>query len=82
MRPAAAGLGRIDVGTADALVKSYLELRGHSLGCCADFIATRLSEARDVLRGTRFKDPVPGLFALQDRLDVRAGSRAVPGSVG
>ena len=39
-----------------------------SLGHCAQFITERLHEARDVLAGTQFKDPVLGLFALQDKL--------------
>ena len=39
-----------------------------SLGRCAQFIAERLRAARDVLAGTQFKDPVLGVFALQDKL--------------
>jgi hypothetical protein len=42
-----------------------------TLGHCAGFIAERLREARDVLAGTQFKDPVLGLFALQDKLTRR-----------
>ena len=38
------------------------------LGHCAQFISERLRSARDVLAGTQFKDPVLGLFALQDKL--------------
>jgi len=38
------------------------------LGHCAQFITERLRSARDVLAGTQFKDPVLGLFALQDKL--------------
>lgn len=40
---------------------------------CARFIAERLRSARDVLAGTQFKDPVLGLFALQDKLAHEAG---------
>jgi hypothetical protein len=45
------------------------------LGHCADVIAERLREARDVLAGVQFKDPVLGLFALQDK--VAGHSRAI-----
>lgn len=43
---------------------------GHlvTLDHCARFIAGRLREARDVLAGAQFKDPVLGLLALQDKL--------------
>lgn len=53
-----------------------------SLGHCVDFVATRLSEARDVLGGTQFKDPVLGLLALQDKLAVQAKFRPIPGDGG
>lgn len=49
-----------------------------SLGHCAGFIAGRLRDARDVLAGTQFKDPVLGLFALQDKLARR--DAAFPGA--
>ena len=39
-----------------------------SLGSCVQFITERLHEARDVLAGTQFKDPVLGILALQDKL--------------
>lgn len=39
-----------------------------SLGHCAGFIERRLRDGRDVLAGVQFKDPVLGLFALQDKL--------------
>ena len=48
---------------------------------CVDFIMNRLSEARDVLGGAQFKDPVLGLFALQDKLAARTEARSGP-SVG
>jgi hypothetical protein len=53
-----------------------------SLSHCVDFIANRLSEARDVLGGTQFKDPVLGLFALQDKLAGRIERRSISESVG
>ena len=53
-----------------------------SLSRCVDFIAHRLREASDVLGGAQFKDPVLGLFALQDKLAVQTGSHAVIGTVG
>jgi hypothetical protein len=40
-----------------------------SLDHCASFIAGRFREGREVLGGAQFKDPVLGLFALQDKLD-------------
>jgi hypothetical protein len=39
-----------------------------SLAHCAQFIAERLREAHDVLAGAQFKDPVLGLFALQEKV--------------
>jgi hypothetical protein len=44
-----------------------------ALGHCAEFIAGRLREARDVLAGAQFKDPVLGLLTLQDKLERRGG---------
>ena len=38
------------------------------LNHCARFIAERLRAARDVLAGVQFKEPVLGIFALQDKL--------------
>jgi hypothetical protein len=52
------------------------------LSHCVDFIAGRLSEARDVLGATQFKDPVLGLFALQDKLAGRIERRSISESVG
>lgn len=53
-----------------------------SLGHCVDFIATRLREARNVLGGAQFKDPVLGLFALQDKLAAQTRSDPIPEIVG
>jgi hypothetical protein len=39
-----------------------------SLVHCSAFIADRLRTSREVLAGAQFKDPVLGLFALQDKL--------------
>jgi hypothetical protein len=39
-----------------------------SLDHCANFIAGRFREGREVLGSAQFKDPVLGLFALQDKL--------------
>jgi hypothetical protein len=53
------------------------ERRAVTLGHCAHFIAGRPREARDVLAGAQFKDPVLGLLALQDKLargDERPGT--------
>ena len=44
------------------------------LSRCARFITERLRSARDVLAGTQFKDPVLGIFALQDKLAHEAGA--------
>ncbi len=49
------------------------------LSHCADCIFERLREGRDVLAGTQFKDPVLGLFALQDKL---AHATGMDGDVG
>ena len=40
-----------------------------SLDHCANFIAGRFREGREVLGGAQFQDSVLGLFALQDKLD-------------
>jgi hypothetical protein len=53
-----------------------------SLNHCVEFIGNRLREARDVLSGTQFKDPVLGLFAFQDKLVFRTGTHSHPGSAG
>jgi hypothetical protein len=42
-----------------------------SLAHCSAFIADRLRTSREVLAGTQFKDPVLGLFALQDKLSAQ-----------
>lgn len=47
-----------------------------SLGRCSSFIAERLQTSRDVLAGVQFKDPVLGLFALQDKLLTQKRSTA------
>ena len=44
------------------------------LNRCARFIAERLRAARDVLAGVQFKEPVLGIFALQDKLARKAGA--------
>jgi hypothetical protein len=38
------------------------------LAHCAEVIAGRLRDGREVLRGVQFKDPVLGLFALQAKI--------------
>jgi hypothetical protein len=43
------------------------------LSHCAEFIAERLHNARDVLAGTHFKDPILSLFALQEKLACAPG---------
>ena len=45
------------------------------LAHCAAFIAARLRAGADVLAGAQFKDPVLGLFALQEKI----GALAIPG---
>jgi hypothetical protein len=39
-----------------------------SLARCDTFISQRLREARDVLAGAQLKDPILGLYALQDKV--------------
>jgi len=44
------------------------------LAHCAEFIRRRLGEARDVLAGIHFKDPILGLYALEEKLAQRDGA--------
>ena len=43
-------------------------LRTIPLQRCVEFIAAQLRDGREVLAGAQFKDPVLGLFALEDKL--------------
>lgn len=53
-----------------------------SLGHCVDHVAHRLRQARDVLAGTQFKDPVLGLLALQDKIAARTEPEVHLGGAG
>lgn len=46
-----------------------LGTRTISLSRCADYITERLRWSSDIMKGTQFKDPILGLFALQQKLD-------------